>query len=109
MCFKEVMAQTTRVLNCSCKADCSKVSYDYYIVREAFNASMECSRTTENAYLIDYLKNYQSEMQMIPFFNMINIATGASTLDKIRDDEVSTKLDGKAWPIDKCKKYIFTS
>jgi len=50
---------------------------------------MECSKTSENAFLIDYLKNYQSEMQMKPFFNMINIATGMSTADKIREDEVS--------------------
>ncbi len=89
LCFKEIMSETTRVLNCSCKADCSKVSYDYYIVRENLNPSMECSKTSENAFLIDYLKNYQSEMQMKPFFNMINIATGMSTADKIREDEVS--------------------
>ena len=31
-------------------------------------------------------------MQMTPFFNMINIATGTSTADKIQEDEVKCQF-----------------
>ena len=59
ICFKKIMAENVRVLKCDCRADCSKVSYDYYIVREDINPQVECNKTDENEFLIDYLNHYQ--------------------------------------------------
>jgi len=59
ICFKKLMDENVRILNCDCRPDCSKVSFDYYVVREDLNPSVECNKTEENAYLLDYLKNYQ--------------------------------------------------
>ena len=70
MCFDEIMRESQRVLNCSCKADCVKVSYDYYIVRENINVAAECNKTIENADLIEYLKTYQTEMHMTSFWSV---------------------------------------
>jgi hypothetical protein len=55
-CFKNVINEGDRVLNCSCPVDCSKISYDYYIVKEVISAQEECN---ENKHILEYLRNYK--------------------------------------------------
>ena len=59
VCFKEVLEDGPRVLNCTCLMDCSKISYDFYIVKEQLKADVECTSTGQNENLIEYLQNYQ--------------------------------------------------
>jgi len=87
LCFKNILAQSTRVLNCSCDSDCSKISYDLYIVRESLNPSEECSNYEENKNLINYLTHYQRDMHMTDFLNTINFVTGKLSVEEMKEQE----------------------
>jgi hypothetical protein len=58
-CFKEIIEDNTRLLNCSCLVDCSKISYDFYIVKEEIKPIIECNDLDQNKFLLEYLKTYQ--------------------------------------------------
>ena len=58
-CFKKILEEGTRVLNCTCLVDCSKISYDYYIVKEQLKTDVECYEISQYSNLIEYLKKYQ--------------------------------------------------
>ena len=87
VCTNDVMNENARILQCNCKADCSNINYDYYIVQEEVNPAMECNNTEENAFLIEYLRKYQMDAHMVPFWNKINVATGKSTAEQIKLEE----------------------
>ena len=58
-CFKKILDEGSRILNCTCLVDCSKISYDFYIVKEQLNPDLECFDKNKNSFLIEYLKKYQ--------------------------------------------------
>ena len=60
LCFRDIINEGARVLNCNCPVDCSKISYDYYIVKEELKPQVECSNVAQNGFLIEYLSTYQA-------------------------------------------------
>ena len=87
ICFKNILSQHTRVLNCSCKPDCSQVNYDYFIVQEDLNPTAECNKVEENKPLLEYLKNYQTDQHMTKFWNLLNTAIGKTAGEKVESEE----------------------
>ena len=65
VCFRDILNEGARVLNCSCPVDCSKISYDYYIVKEELKPQVECSNTAHNGFLIEYLSKYQVNVKTL--------------------------------------------
>jgi len=53
--------------NCSCVADCSKVQYDYYVIKKSIDPKEICGKRNESPFIEDYLRSY-----MVIFLNKIN-------------------------------------
>jgi hypothetical protein len=83
ICFKNMLSQQTRILNCTCKPDCSMVSYDYFIIQEDLNPNVECKKIEENKSLLEYLKNYQTDQHMIKFWDILYPALGKTKIENI--------------------------
>ena len=54
LCFKTILEEGARILSCNCLADCHKISYEFYIVKEPLKPELECI-----GFLLEYLKKYQ--------------------------------------------------
>ena len=83
ICFKEVMNDQSRVVSCDCKPDCTKVSYDYYVIQEDLVPSVQCNEKEGTKPLIDYLKNYLPDQHMTKYWNLLNIVSNKTTMEGV--------------------------